>query len=87
MTTAMAAMTTREFDQVLAAFSFVLERAISQTPLYFDRQTLQELQKQVETMRLAALEKESDAQLTDPDFDQEAMHWMGVLGRDLPSDK
>jgi len=83
----MPRMTTREFDQVLAAFSFVLERAIAQVPPYFDAEQLEKLQNTVQEIRLAALAEEANAHLANPDLDGEILRWMSMIGRHLPSDE
>ena len=83
----MPMMTTREFDQILAAFSFLLERAIAETPAYFETERLEQLRDDVEEIRLAALEKEANAQLAGPDLGGEVLHWINLIGRHLPSDE
>jgi hypothetical protein len=83
----MPMMTPREFDQVLAAFSFVLEQAITEPPVYFDQERLGKLQVEVEEIRLQALEKEASAQLPGDDLDGQMLHWINMIGRHLPMDK
>jgi len=83
----MPMMTPREFDQVLAAFTFVLEQAIAETPVYFEADRLEKLKNDIEEIRLAALEQEANAQLTGPDLGGEVLQWMGLIGRHLPSDE
>ncbi len=83
----MPTMTPREFDQVLAAFSFVLERAVAEPPVYFDPERLGKLQGEIEEIRLQALEKEASAQLPTDDLDGQMLHWINMLGRRLPMDK
>ena len=77
----MAAMTTHEFDQMLAAFSFALERAIGDPPAYFDADRIEELQEAVEELRLSALENEADDQDVVPGLNNAMLQWMNLVGR------
>lgn len=79
--------TTREFDQVLAAFSYVLEQAIENPPLYFDVERLEDLRIAVEEVRLSALENEANARITSPDLESAVWDWLDITRDGRPSDK
>ncbi len=83
----MPAMTAQEFDRVLAAFSFVLERAIAEPPAYYDPDRLADLRDEIEEIRLGALEREADAQLSGADLESQVVHLINRMGRQVPSDK
>jgi len=83
----MAAMTTHEFDQMLAAFSFALERAIDDPPAYFAADRIEELQEAVEELRLSALENEANDQDLLPGLNNAVLRWMGLVGRRDASDE
>jgi len=81
------AMTTQEFDQVLAAFSFVLEEVLADPPAHFDVDRLVELRAEVEELRLSALENEASARIASPDLESAVLEWMGWMGRRHASDE
>lgn len=83
----MPTLTTREFDQILAAFSFVLEQAIENPPAFFDVEDLIELREAVEDLRLSALENEAENRITTPDLDSAFQDWLNLTGRYRASDK
>lgn len=83
----MPAMTAQEFDRVLAAFSFVLERAIAEPPAYYDPDRLADLRDEIEEIRLGALEREAEAQLSGADLESQVVQWISKMSRQAPSDK
>ena len=76
----MPAMTTHEFDQMLAAFCFVLEQALGDPPAYFDEDRIEDLREVVEDLRLSALENEANARMPMPDLDSAMMQWINLIG-------
>ena len=83
----MPAMTTHEFDQMLAAFCFVLEQALDDPPAYFDEDRIEDVQEAVEDLRLSALENEANARIPLPDLDSAMMHWINMMGHYGASDE
>lgn len=77
----MSAMTTHEFDMMLAALSFALEQAIEDPPIHFDADRIEDLQDAVEDLRLSALENEANARVAVPDLDSAVMRWINLMGR------
>jgi hypothetical protein len=83
----MPAMTTHEFDRLLAAFCYTLERAAMEPPLYFDVERIDELRDAAEDLRLSALENEANARMAMPDLDSAMLQWINWMDHYEASDE
>jgi len=79
----MSTITTRELDRGMQAFLDLLERAKKLTPPPFDRARLEEVRKEVEELRLAALEAEIRAEYPNAKLSRRLLSLIGTEP-DLP---